>query len=290
MPRLCKTWRHYDSSFSTFSEPIIDRHGTALTNNGRVEDSVSTTRITNQNREEHSVAGHQVSLMGASRERQLVSADEMSLVELSQNRQLLDLIQEKYPTIQSLLRADPLSTLRMLRKRDAIITKQIALEVQVEHSGADPQKSWSDYLEKIKQWIDAINHDPILEQARNETAEYIQKAHYERFPKWPAPYKDQKTSILLSTEAFYKTDDDYIVMCAVSGDAEVRDLHLVEKDVHKNDVHKFVAHIEGQPTFKVLCTMPQAMQEVENVAAGHFHEALEHLKQRYGTAQCIEDL
>lgn len=207
-------------------------------------------------------------------------ADDAAIIaRLAQNDMLLCLIAKQYPTMKGLLMKEPEGTLLWLREQGAIVSVQqrevrvqVGHEGTVGHEGKKRDSAWYDYLEAIRKCLDERDRTKSLARARDGVARHIHRVHYDKFPSWPdVSAKEQQSHVILRTELAYETDDHCQVMCAVEGDATVKDV--------RNASGRFYAEVKGQTSFKVIYTNAPRMHVAEDLVKRDPGMALENMEQ-----------
>jgi len=164
---------------------------------------------------------------------------------------------ERYPTISQVLRKDTVAALKWLQSKNAVCGKAATIYIDVSKDGDDNIRTWTEYYTAIKDWLDFVNSDDWLEEARADVAQFLYDRHYEEFPEWPDVGETQSSNIL--TNMGNKTYDVYgkDVLVWIGGSAQVTD--------ERPKRRKYKARFDGQPTIRAIAFDQDRMQELENL-------------------------
>lgn len=144
-------------------------------------------------------------------------------------------MREKHPKTHELMQYNATGAMLALKAMNVISAVNLNEQQYFgENDGEIGPKVWKDYKEKIKEALEKCNGDERLEQARDDLAEIFHRAHFERFPRWPAPGKEQQSIVNVNCEGQYEwgepeTQNRYFIVWACEGNITVTDrTELVE--------------------------------------------------------------
>lgn len=151
------------------------------------------------------------------------------ITDLSQTVKLRDIIGQGRPGLQRMITSEGeemrLATFSMFKGKDWLGVISDNFSLQVNHEGTHPQKTWSDYKEKIRDSLSQkiIVDGPGKQVILNWITNKIHDLHFEKFKYWPS-YDTQKTRVeLFGTLCEVNSNLTYYATC--TGWIEVEDAH-----------------------------------------------------------------
>lgn len=178
---------------------------------------------------------------------------------------LMSSLKGRYPTISQVLERDSAAAIGWLHNKKAVCSKQANLRINIDEVGDDNIKTWRTYYLAIKDYLDTINSDDWLEEARGDVARFLHARHYDKFPRWPAVGEKQSSHIPISmgNRAYDLCGKSVLVW--VGGSATITDDRPQQRE--------YRASFEGQPTMRAIAFHHAKMRELENVVSEGGSEA-----------------
>jgi len=181
----------------------------------------------------------------------------MDLDRVASCKALMTSLAERYPTISQVLRKDTRAALQWLQSQNAVCGTSAIIHILVDKDGDDNIRTWTEYGQAIKEYLDDVNSDDWLEGAREDVAQFLYDRHYETFPRWPSVGNTQSNNILtnMGNKTYNACGRDILVW--IGGSAEVTD--------ERPERRKYIAKFDGAPTIRAIAFLQARMQELEDI-------------------------
>mmetsp|Transcript_56284 Transcript_56284/g.68814 ORF Transcript_56284/g.68814 Transcript_56284/m.68814 type:complete len:222 (+) Transcript_56284:45-710(+) len=163
---------------------------------------------------------------------------------LNKNVSLQLAIKQEYPNVYKLIQYNSKGAWAYLNAKGVVKHKKDSKRIGVTKRGNDNLKAWAEYKKAVDQYLQDINNEHRLKQAREKIANKIKDEHYRVFPRWPSVGdKSQTAFVNITTYDGYKYEDEYVAY-ACEGSVQVTD--------KRPSKYEYYAEFHGRPILKQL--------------------------------------
>jgi len=185
---------------------------------------------------------------------------------LTNNVALQLALENEYPNVYKLIQYNSKGAWAYLNAKGVVKHKKDSKRIGVTKRGNDNLKAWAEYKKAVDQYLQDINNEHRLKQAREKIANKIKTEHYNVFPYWPnVGVNDQRALINITTYDGYKYDDEYVAY-ACEGSVQVTD--------KRPSQNEFIAEFQGEPTLKQVFIDLPLLKHVDSRCKNEWAKAI----------------
>ncbi|CAF3390129.1 unnamed protein product [Rotaria socialis] len=173
-------------------------------------------------------------------------------------------LRENFPKTNELLQWNLEKTAAVLCAKQIFQLLQMNKALQCPCVGDDNVKTWSDYKQRIIDYLLTVKDDKRLKPAYDVLAGFIHDLHYKKFPTWPQVGTTQESEVFIDTASGYPIDGFYITWSCLG--------HITVKD-YRASSSNYYTEFNGRPEIKVLYCNEEKLREFETIASSNMDEA-----------------
>ncbi|RHZ81113.1 hypothetical protein Glove_123g159 [Diversispora epigaea] len=211
---------------------------------------------------------------------------------VAQSSAIIRRLQNEYPKLSELFEFNRKGTIGFLKANGGLYGFHLSHNFNVDNSGENNLKTWSDYRDAIESYLEKICEgvkavDPLnpssekafkehLRPARKILSNEIHHQHYVKFPLWPAVGCEQSSHVELDCGGAYD-DGAYTLVWSCLGWINVIDRRPAS--------NKYIAEFNGKPDLKLLAFDHDRLKELDETIA---RQGIEEGKKLVGKVRAID--